>query len=133
LRPEEFWNEYTLAEINEMLAAYVYREERKADLIAYGVSLAWGGKKVRHSNQVSTKSDRDHLQALMRGESDGTPIVLSPVAVTTIFPEARATEPHEYVPPPKTSPGVNIEADKAYLLKLNNVIGDIEKKKKKAG
>jgi hypothetical protein len=113
-----------------MLTAYLYKEERDADKIAYAVSLAWGGKKRKGSEGArDAKTDREHLRALMRGESDGTPIQLTPDVVDTVFAGDIPEGERPYIPPPKTAPGVNVKADKAYLLEADRVFDELKAKK----
>jgi hypothetical protein len=115
-----------------MLTAHLYKEERDADKIAYAVSLAWGGKRRRSAQSAAdAKSDKEHLRALMRGESDGTPIQLTPEAVETIFAGDIVAGDRPYVPPPSTLPGVDIAADKAYLLEADRVFDELKAKKLK--
>lgn len=112
-----------------MIAAYLFAEDRKADVIAYGVSLAWGGKKARRKKQQHGKPSPTALKKFLRGEGDGTPIDLTPSNVTAIFPEAAGHRSEVYVPPPSTMPGEDERADISYLMNVDAAIKEAKSKK----
>lgn len=123
-----------------MLAAYYYAEERTIDVIGYGVSIGMGGKKQKE-RAAPGRTDREHLRAVMRGEGDGTPIRLTPEVVETIFSGDITEGEKPYIPPPENAPTIageaapraDIEADKAYLKKMNDVFDALQEANERGG
>jgi len=61
LRPREFWWDYVLAELNEMLAAYSFAEEHFADVIAYGVNYGMSVRSREYVGRLATERQTSHI------------------------------------------------------------------------
>ena len=128
-----------------MLAAHAYKEERDAEKIAYAIGLAWGDNKKGKGKATGSKSDIEHLRRVAFGqeEHDGTPIQLTPAIVETLFAGDIVNEERPVIPKPLNEPTIagkeydypeaDIQADKEYLIEIDQVFDEIERIKKKGG
>ena len=107
-----------------MIAAQAAYEEHFADVIAFGVNYGFTGKKPRltRRNVAAERTDLTRLRKMMNEEIPGEPVLLTKEVVETIFAKDIIGATKFDITPPPTAPEEDLEADKAYLLALDNAL-----------
>ena len=122
MRPREFWWDYALVELNEMIAAHAAYEEHFADVIAFGVNYGFSGKKPVRRGAAAEKTDLARLRQMMNEEIPGEPVMLTKEVVETVFAKDIIGATKLDILPPPTLPDEDVDADVAYLKALDSAI-----------
>jgi len=111
-----------------MLVAQLDYHEHLSDVIAFGVSYGFSGKRPQRAGVATGQAtDREHLLKMMRGEIDAQPVQLTPEVVQTAFARDIIGARKIDILAPTTAPGEDPKADLEYLKKLDRLMNTEEK------